>query len=176
MIMPTSLPYQQVACANAPLHPQRRDELHIEKQLGVHATMQSKLAAIGLCSNPFRICCRRAFCLGVSVTIQYPSTFRKARQPSGLADAAAIRALVQSWLWPLWALPAVHLELHFQHIIAGSTSLPCRAVKSLQPINWTSQRPADLFLSWPPHEARRYSALPTHVYVYLSGIKELCTL
>ena len=79
--------------------------------------------------------------LAVSPIVMRNSPFaREARQLSDRADAAAIRALVQSWLWPLWVLPAVHLELHFQHIIAGATRLPCRAVKSLQPISWTSQR------------------------------------
>ena len=71
--------------------------------------------------------------------MQYSPLPTVARPLSALADAAAIRALVQSWLWPLWALPAMRLELHFQHIIAGATRLPCRAVKSLQPISWTSE-------------------------------------
>lgn len=56
-------------------------------------------------------------------------------------DAAAIHDLVLSWLWPLWTPPAISLHLHFQHIIGPGTSLPCRAVPTLQPITWACQPP-----------------------------------
>jgi hypothetical protein len=61
--------------------------------------------------------------------------------PVYCTDAAAIHDLVLSWLWPLWTPPAISLHLHFQHIIGPGTSLPCRAVPTLQPITWACQPP-----------------------------------
>ena len=177
MRMPTSQPYQQVARADVPLHPQGRHELHDAKQLGVQVALECTAAATQCIFSQHCTWQVRAVRVPVPAvkekhqhTVSPPPYNRKAAEwpcrccshpcPGAVLAVADVGAPSSA---PRSALPAHHSRIH-QPALPG-----CQEPAANQ---LDVSTPADLPLSWPAHETRGCSAFIPSISLFMCSSKQ----